>query len=281
LYAAIGEIIAHLPRNVRIADIEILGYSLGGAHAAVVKSIDASEHKVNIHRAVMINPPVSLFASMGRLDKLYAITLGKGDAGVEQFYQQLYASLANVYRATDRVELDEDFLLGAAASILKTDAQFSAAIALTFRIALCNVFFAGDLYAGSGVVVDPEHPPQAGDSLEDTYRILRSKPFAEYFTRVLAPYYLKRRPNSTVATLVAQNRLDVIESELRDDPDYFAQTNSDDLILDKSELDWLRQTLGGRIAVYDHGGHLGNLGERRQVTDMLDMLAGRWMRSTP
>jgi phospholipid-binding lipoprotein MlaA len=34
--------------------------------------------------------------------------------------------------------------------------------------------------------------------------------------------------------------------------------------------------LGERIAVYDHGGHLGNLGEPRQITDMLDMLAGRW-----
>jgi hypothetical protein len=28
--------------------------------------------------------------------------------------------------------------------------------------------------------------------------------------------------------------------------------------------------------VYDHGGHLGNIGERQQVSDMLDMLAGRW-----
>jgi hypothetical protein len=34
--------------------------------------------------------------------------------------------------------------------------------------------------------------------------------------------------------------------------------------------------MGPRIAVYDHGGHLGNLGERRQIADMLDMLAGRW-----
>ncbi len=116
-----------------ITDIDIVGYSLGGANAAIVKSIDAGERKLNIHRAVMINPPVSLFSSVGRLDKLYAVTLGQGDAGVERFYQKLYAALANLYRASDRVELDEDFLLGAAAAILKTDAEFSAAIALTFR----------------------------------------------------------------------------------------------------------------------------------------------------
>jgi hypothetical protein len=276
LYAAMGVIIAHLPRQVKITEIDVLGYSLGGANAAIVKSIDAKEHKLNIHRAVMINPPVSLFASVGRLDKLFARSLGNGDAGVERFYQQLYAELANLYRASDRVELDEDFLLGAAAAALKTDAQFSAAIALTFRIALSNVFFAGDLYSGAGVVVDPRHPPKAGDSLEEMSRTLRSKTFAEYFTRVFAPYYLKRRPDSTVESLIAQNRLEVIGDQLRENRDYYAQTNSDDLILDQAELDWLKATMSGRIVIYDHGGHLGNLGDRQQVADMLDMLAGRW-----
>jgi hypothetical protein len=181
-----------------------------------------------------------------------------------------------LYRASDRVQIDEDFLLGAAAAVLKTDAEFSAAIALSFRIDLVNVFFAGDLYAGTGVVVDPLHPPKVGDSLEETQRILRTKPFAEYFTKVFAPYYLQHRPNSTPASLIADNRLDIIGDRLRNDSDYYAQANSNDLILDRQELTWLRDTLGTRIAVYDHGGHLGNIGERQQVSDMLDMLAGRW-----
>ncbi len=254
----------------------MLGYSLGGANAAIVKSIDAREGKLKIHRAVMINPPVSLFSSIGRLDRLFASSIGSDDDAVERLYRRLYAELANLYRASDRVQIDEEFLLGAAATVLKTDAEFSAAIALSFRIDLENMFFAGDIYAGTGVVVDPKHPPRVGDSLEETQRILRNKPFSEYFTKVFAPYYLKQRPNSTAASLIADNRLDIIGGSLRDDTDYYAQTNSDDLILDKQELAWLRDTLGSRIAVYDHGGHLGNIGERQQVADMLDMLAGRW-----
>jgi hypothetical protein len=63
---------------------------------------------------------------------------------------------------------------------------------------------------------------------------------------------------------------------LRDGPDYYVQHNADDLILGADELAWLEETLGERIVVYDSGGHLGNLGERRQVEDMLAMLAGRW-----
>jgi hypothetical protein len=276
LYAAMQQIVAHLPRRVKITEIDVLGYSLGGANAAVVKSIDAAEGKLKIHRAVMIDPPVSLFSSVGRLDKLFAISVGSGDDAIERLYRQLYAELANLYRASNRVQIDEDFILGAAATVLKTDQEFSSAIALSFRLDLVNVFFAGDLYAGTGVVVDPKHPPRVGDSLEETQRILRGKPFSEYFTKVFAPYYLKHRPKSTSASLIADNRLDVIGDALRTNADYYAQTNSDDLILDKRELAWLKDTLGSRIAVYDHGGHLGNIGERRQVADMLDMLAGSW-----
>ena len=276
LYAAMQQIIAQLPHSVQITDIDVLGYSLGGANAGVVKSIDATEGKLHIHRAVMINPPVSLFTSVARLDKLFANSIGSGDAGVETLYRQLYAELANLYRASDRVELDEGFMLGAAAVVLKTDAEYSAAIALSFRIDLINMFFAGDLYAGTGVVVDPKHPPKVGDSLEETERVLRGKPFSEYFSRVFAPYYLKHRPNSTSKSLIADNRLDIIGDALRGNADYYAQTNSDDLILDKPELAWLKDTLGSRIVVYDHGGHLGNIGDRSQISDMLDMLAGRW-----
>jgi hypothetical protein len=276
LYAAMQQIVAHLPRKVRITEIDVLGYSLGGANAAVVKSIDATEGKLKIHRAVMIDPPVSLFSSVGRLDRLFANSIGSGDDALERLYRRLYAELANLYRASERVQIDQEFLLGAAATVLKTDAEFSQAIALSFRLDLVNVFFAGDLYAGTGVVVDPKHPPKVGDSLEETQRLLRNKPFSEYFTRVFAPYYLKLRPHATAASLIADNRLDIIGDTLRSDPDYYAQTNSDDLILDKQELAWLRTALGTRIVVYDHGGHLGNIGERQQVSDMLDMLAGRW-----
>jgi hypothetical protein len=188
----------------------------------------------------------------------------------------LYARLANVYRASDKVQIEDTDLLGAAAAVLETDKEFAAAIALTFRLALVDLFFAGDLYARTGVVIDPRHPPGPNDSLEKIGRELRSKTFMEYFNRVFAPYYMAHRPGSTPQSLRAENRLDVIGAALHNDADYYAQTNSDDLILDESELAWLRCNLGSRVAVYDYGGHLGNLGERRQIADMLDMLAGRW-----
>jgi len=278
LYAAMQRVLAHLPHHAPITDIDVLGFSLGGANAAVVKSLDAKEGKLRIHRVVMINPPVSLFDSIDRLDRLFLQSIGSGDAGLENLYRTLYTRLANLYRASQKVQIDATDLLAAAASVLRTDSDFAAAIALTFRLDLVDVFFAGDLYAGTGVVVDPAHPPDVGDSLQEIERELRSKTFADYFNTVFAPYYVAHRPGTTPESLRADNRLDIVADDLRNNPDYYAQTNSDDLILDEAELAWLRDTLGSRIAVYGHGGHLGNLGERQQIADMLDMLAGRWQR---
>ena len=276
LYAALQRVIAHLPRHAPITDIDVLGFSLGGANAAIVKSIDAREGKLKIHRAVMINPPVSLFASINRQDALFAQSIGPADQGLDNLYRRIYARLANFYRASNKVEIEDTDLLAAAGSVLRTDADFAAAIALTFRLELVDVFFTGDLYARTGVVSDPAHPPGVEDSLEEIGRRLRGMTFAEYFNQVFVPYYTAHRPHATAESLQADNRLDIIAPALHDDSDYYAQTNRDDLILDQAELQWLQSTLGSRIVVYDHGGHLGNLGERHQVADMLDMLAGRW-----
>jgi hypothetical protein len=281
LYAALQRIIAHLPKHAAFTEIDVLGFSLGGANAAVVKSIDATEGKIGIRRALMINPPVRLFASIGRLDRLFARSIGSGEVDLDNLYRRLYARLANLYRASNKVEIEDTDLLGAAATVLRTDADFSAAIALTFRLELVDVFFAGDLYAGTGAVIDPRHPPGPGDSLSSIGDSLRTRTFADYFNKVFAPYYMARRPGATPESLQADNRLDIIGTALHDNGDYYAQTNSNDLILDRQELEWLQNTLGSRIAVYDGGGHLGNLGERHQIADMLDMLAGRWQGMKP
>jgi hypothetical protein len=119
-----------------------------------------------------------------------------------------------------------------------------------------------------------------GDSLADIQRDLRARPFADYFTGVFAPYYLKSRPGATSASLIDANRLDIIGAALRSDGNYYAQTTRNDLILNQREFAWLQETMGSRLVVYPEGGHLGEVGERQQVADMLDMLAGRW-RSSP
>ncbi len=282
LHRAITQLVARLRKdNVPITEINVLGYSLGGANAGMVKSIDDERGEIGIKRAVLVNPPVNLFNSIARLDRLLEVSVGTSEADFDRLYHEIYSQLSTHYTVSDTLDVDQDFLLDAAGAVLASDKDLAAGISLSFRLSLIDMFFAGDLYAGTGVVLDPNDPPGPGDSLNEVFRTLRRKSFSDYFEQVFVPYYTARRPGSTPETLIASNHLRIIEQALRNDPDYYAQTNSDELILNQEELDWLRDTFGERIAIYDHGGHLGNLGEHEQIQDLLDMLSGTYRSAAP
>lgn len=277
LHRVIVHLLGRLRDSAVITGIHLVGYSLGAANAAVVKAIDDESGAIGIRNVVLINPPVSLFEATARLDRLLEDSVGDGDAAFERLYRRIYDELGRLYGRTGALAVDSHFLLAAAGTILETDAELAAAISLAFRLSLVDMFFAGDLYAGTGVVVDPRDPPEPGDSLLEISRTLRRKPFAAYFDEVFLPFYIARRPGATRESLIDTSHLRVIEGALRAGA-YYAQTNRDELILNRAELEWLRRTFGDRLVVYDRGGHLGNLGERDQVEDMLDMLAGRFGR---
>ena len=116
-------------------------------------------------------------------------------------------------------------MLAAAGSVLKTDADFQAAIALTFRIALMNVFFAGDIYAHTGVVTDPRHPPKVGDSLEQITKTLRDKPFRSISRACSRRTTWRGGPGRRRSRCWRTSSLNIIADNLRDNPDYYAQTN--------------------------------------------------------
>lgn len=276
IHRAVTQIVRELESRHAFTEIVALGYSLGGANAAMLKAIDDETGDLGIARAVMINPPVSLFSSIERLDRLLARSIGDDPNAFNRFYHEIYSELSRYYAVSDSLNVDQGFLLGAASRLLESDRNLAAGIALSFRMSLIDVFFAGDLYSGSGVVVDPDRPPRRGDSLGEVFRQLREKSFSTYFEQVFAPFYIEHRPGTTRDSLVAENHLEFIGDRLRTNPDYYAQTNADELILDQSELDWLRDVFGSRLVVYDNGGHLGSVGERAQIEDMLRMAGDRF-----
>jgi len=281
MHRVIRQIVPRLRERMPVSAIHVLGYSLGGAHAALVKAIDDQTGAIGIGRAVLVNPPVNLYNAVNRLDELLSLSVGDGDGDFERLYRELYTKLAHAYVLGDATQVDQDFLFAAVAQVLRSDRERAAGIALVFRLSLIDMFLAGDIYAGTGVLTEPGRPPGVSESLVSVMYAARNKTFQDYFVQVLAPYYLMRRPGATLASLIADSHLRIIESTLAENRDYYVQTNRDELILDGEDLAWLQGVFGTRLALYDHGGHMGNFGEREQINDMLDMLAGRFGDDTP
>ena len=154
----------------------------------------------------------------------------------------------------------------------------SAAIALAFRLALMDVFFAGGVYAGTGghkveraTVIRRNRgtPPR---HLPSSCATSRS---AEYFDRVFVPYYLSIVAARPAKSLIAADRLSVIGDQLPNDPDYFALANSGrcDSGSAKSSNGFDSTWADGSSSTII-GGRLGINGEHRRAADMLSMLAG-------
>ena len=163
----------------------------------IVKSIDDVEHKLHIHRALMINPPVSLFASVGRLDKLYAVIARQRRCGDRAL---LSAALRGARQSLPRI--------GPGASSTRISCLVRAASVLEDGRAILRRHRADLSHRAVERISSPATciPARAWSSIRRirprwairwrrSRGCLRSKPFSEYFTRIFAPYYLKRRPN--------------------------------------------------------------------------------------
>src|SRR5690606_2394746 len=69
LYRVMQAIMANHP-DLAVTDYHLTGYSLGGLHAAFVSLLDAGRGHYTCKRALLINPPVSLYTSVRSLDRL-------------------------------------------------------------------------------------------------------------------------------------------------------------------------------------------------------------------
>ena len=57
-----------LSKDLEVTDFYVTGYSLGGAQTGYLAMLDEQEKVFNFKKALMINPPVSLYNSAKRLD---------------------------------------------------------------------------------------------------------------------------------------------------------------------------------------------------------------------
>ena len=69
LYRVMERIMAKLGDRVEVTDYYVTGYSLGGFNTAFVTLLDEERQVFNFRKALLINPPVTLYNSISLLDR--------------------------------------------------------------------------------------------------------------------------------------------------------------------------------------------------------------------
>ena len=271
LYQAMEQIWKVSREHIQVSDFFLAGYSLGGTEAAFVAKLDEERKVFDFRRVLMINPPVSLYTSVSRIEGLLDGIPG-GPRRVGVFFNQMMAKSTDFYRKGDFVAIDDDFLYSAYQAQLLDRNEAGGLIAVSFRIGSAGMIFTSDAMTNGGYVIPKNKVLRNSDSLEDYFWTYLHLSFLDYFNEYFYPYFQSRHPGLSKEELIEALSLKSIEGYLASSAKIGVITNEDDFILAPGELDYLQRVFGPRIKIYPSGGHLGNLEYRDNMAFLIDRL---------
>jgi hypothetical protein len=244
--------------DIEVSGFFLSGYSLGGTQAAFVAKLDDDRKKFNFVKVLMINPAVSLYDSVARIEDLLANIPG-GPGKIGAFCNMMMNRFVEFYHEGDFVEVNNDFLYEMYKSDLVNQVEAEGLIALSFRINSAGMIFVSDVMANAGYVVPKNLVLSVADPLDDYFQVGVHLSFFQYFEEYLYPYFRSKRPGLTRDEMIQAQSLKSIEKYLMSNPKFGVMTNENDFILSASDRDYLRQLFGKQAKIYPRGGHLGNL----------------------
>jgi pimeloyl-ACP methyl ester carboxylesterase len=274
LYRAMRLAYARVRDRIEVSDVHLAGYSLGGTNAAWVARLDAQEQAIGFKKVLLLNPAVSIYNSINTLDAMYERHVPADPAGRQAVFDRVFTAFADVYSREEETTFDGDFLYHAYERLKPGPEALETLIGLSFRYALINLAFVGDVMSRGGYLVPPDAALGATTSLTNFYKHAGRLTFLDYLDGLYLPYFQARGVPLTRERAIEEAGLQPLEGFLRDNPGIGLITNRDDIILNAEEVAWLERTFGRRATILKDGGHCGNYLRR----DFADALA-RFFRS--
>jgi hypothetical protein len=258
LYRAMETAWKQVEGDIEVSSFNLAGYSLGATQAAFVAKLDEERRVFNFRRVLMINPSVSLYNSVTRIENmLKEIPGGPKKEGI--FFNRMLTKFSQFYSYGNFVAINENFIYSIYSEKLFSHEETAGLIGLSYRIGLAGMVFSSDVMTNSGYVVPKNRVLSPNDSVFDYFLVSSHLSFFDYFNEYLYPYFQKQRPGLTKQEYIASLGLRSIEGYLKSSSKFGVMTNENDFILTKAELDYLRLLFGERTKIYPRGGHLGNL----------------------
>ena len=257
--------------QVDVTDFYIMGYSLGGANAAVLSYIDEKEKSFNFKRVFMVNPPVELYDSAVKLDKYLDDYTGGKSAGIEKL---LNTTLARVKGSltSEYANIGADTIYEIVKGDILSEAEKKAYIGLAFRLTSTDLNFISDFITKSHIYTKNPEKVDKFTNMKEYFKAVNFATFEDYVNKIGFPYYKKYNKDFTIEDLKREASLRVIEDYLRTSPKIAAVTNADELILNEKDIDYLKDIFKDRLIIYPKGGHCGNMFYKENVDVMVKFI---------
>ena len=261
LYRVMQHIWDALKTKIKVREFHLSGYSLGGTQAAFVAQLDEVQRVFNFNKVLMINPSLTLYSSVSKLDRMLENIPGGLD-NFNVFFAEVRRRLMDAYKESDRVDIDEEFIYQAFQQDPPSGEALAALIGIAFRLSSTDMIATSDILTNFGFIKPANVTFRLTDSLDHYHKTGLRVGFTDYYHEFFYPYYQARDPSLTRESLSASMSLRSIESYLRAASHVGVVHNRDDVILTTGEIDFFLDVFGSRAKLYPTGGHLGNLQHR-------------------
>lgn len=270
LYRVMDLIWDDIRKRVEVSEFFLTGYSLGGSQAAFIAKLDEEQQLFNFRKVLMINPPLSLYNSVGILDRMAEENIPGGPENFNSFFDQVMTRFSEAYKESDDVAFNAEFLYRVYEKNTPSDSGMMALIGTAFRISAGNMIFTADALNNAGYILPKDQQLSTTDSTTDFAKVAFRTGFLNYFDELFLPFFQAREPGLTRQEMIDRQSLARIEPYLSKTEKVGLFHNVDDVILAPGELEYLIRIFGPRAKVYPAGGHCGNMEHRQNVADMIE-----------
>lgn len=266
IYRALEHIKPFIEKKAKVQNYNIMGYSLGGTHSAIVSFIDSNNKVFNFKNVFMLNPAVNLLDSATILDNMFDNSVNNN---VDNFFIRVNELITSLSYSEDtdlkKFTRNPEKVLKA----LKIDRNdLKMGIGLVFRLCAIDVNFLTDYTNNMKVYSDTKIGKY--ENLGKYFEKINFASFQDYLNKIALPFYQERyRKDMTIKDISKLADLKIIDSYLRNAKNINVVTNQDELILTKENLSYLKRTFKNRLHIYPTGGHCGNMFYQENVEYML------------
>lgn len=275
LYEVMKKVREKLKANDKITDFYLTGYSLGGINSGFIARLDKEEGAFGFSRVLMINPPLSLYNSVSRLDRMIQSVPG-GIDNFPQFFRGLVDQVSAAYTKSDSVAFDETLFFNVFKENPPGPDELAGLVGAAFRIAASNLIITSDIVTNFGFALPANATATRTSSLTPFMQVTVRTGFTDFYHEMYFPFYQREQPSLTRGELAEMQSLKAIQGFLGEAEYIGVAHNRDDIILDPGEIDFFPATFGDRAIIYPYGGHLGNLPYWENIQNVVKFFTEGW-----
>jgi ABC-type transporter lipoprotein component MlaA/pimeloyl-ACP methyl ester carboxylesterase len=243
----------------------LMGYSMGAFHTLYVASQRQAGEKplIGFDRYVAIDTPVRLVHGIAQLDGFYQAPMAWPSAERTLRLENTFLKIA--------MYLNDPNPPSGPLPFSGVESKFLVGYA--FRLTLRDLIYSTQVRNNQGILKQPLGSLHRDPVYEEIFQFS----YRDYLDRFVIPYYQKRGVDLTApGALEKSSDLRTYAGALAQNDDIRVLVNQNDFLLAPEDLEWLRATLpANHLTVFEHGGHLGNLGapevQKQIVADLADL----------